>query len=84
MGAFAAAFPPAVLLTRPRGAARLSLRLIERLGLVAAICGGPAGSRCDREGRDAVSQAAFVYSTGIAVSEPTGCAVGQGRRPCCS
>ena len=32
MGAFAAAFPPAVLLARPPGAARLSLRLIERLG----------------------------------------------------
>ena len=56
MGAFAAAFPPAVLVTRPPGAARLSLRLIERLGLV-AMRGGPAGSRCDREARHAVSQA---------------------------
>ena len=32
LGAFAAALPPVVLLARPPGAARLSLRLIERLG----------------------------------------------------
>jgi hypothetical protein len=81
LGAFAAAFPPAVLLTRPPGAARLSLRLIERLDLV-AMRGRAAGSRCDREARHAVSQAAFASSTGIAVSEPTRCAVGQDRRPC--